>query len=169
MSNTLISKLNDFEFIINDDIYLSGSPLIVKEETYNNFWQISFDEKLLKKITVKDLNKFLETLLKKRSEQIAKMSNEFVATFYLWFDEQSAQLCFNLLSGEDIELPFACTVRLVDFADIVFNKCINEAQNPAMGWDQIEIIEPGDPSWDDEDHDPKKYILDVYVTTLRGK
>ncbi len=41
MSSTLISELIDFEFIINDEIYLSGSSLGIKEEIYNNFWQIS--------------------------------------------------------------------------------------------------------------------------------
>jgi hypothetical protein len=66
MSSTLISKLTDFEFIINDDIYLSGSSLGVKEETYNNFWQISFDKKISKKIDAKNLRSFLDALLTKR-------------------------------------------------------------------------------------------------------
>jgi len=170
MSSTLIRKFTDFEFIINDGIYLSGSSFGVKEEIYNNMWQISFDEKMLKTIIYKDLKTFFDALSTKRSEQVAQISSASVATLYLWFDVQSSQLCFNLLSGKNIELPFDCTVNVVASSDIILNKCINEAQNSAITWDQVEIIEPGDPSWDDdEDDDPKKYILDVYVTILPGK
>ncbi|MBP6869429.1 hypothetical protein KBC04_00885 [Candidatus Babeliales bacterium] len=171
MSSTLISKLIDFEFIINDNIYLSGSSLGFKEEIYNNFWQISFDEGLIQKINLKNLNNFLDTLLTKRSEQIGEISSTSVATFYLWFDEQSSQLCFNLLSGKNIELPFGCTLHVVDNPDFIFNKCIQGLRHPALSFDNIEIIERGDPRWDDEedDFDPKKYVLDIYVTTLGGK
>ena len=166
MSNTLVRNLTDFEFIINDGIYLSGSSYGVKEEVYNNFWQISFDEQFFSELSLKNFNNFLSILLKKRSEQIAEMSGVSVATFYLWFDEQSSQLCFNLLSGENIELPFGCTVKIVNSADIIFNKCINEFQSPAIKWDQIEFIKADDPRWND-DGDSKKFILDVWVTTLR--
>jgi hypothetical protein len=99
-------------------------------------------------------------------KQITEISATSVATFYLWFDQQSSQLCFNLLSSDNIELPFGCTVNIVESSDIILNKCINDIQNLNATWDQIEIIEPGDPRWNDDD-DPKKYILDVYVTTLR--
>jgi len=166
MSSVLISKLVDFEFIINDDIYLSGSSYEEKKEVYNNFWQISFDEKFISQLSLKQLNDFLSILLKKRSEQIVEMSDVSVATFYLWFDKQSSQLCFNLLSGENIELPFACTVKTADSHDIILNKCVNEAQYPAIKWDDIEFIEKGDPGWDDDDDDPKKFILDVWRITL---
>jgi len=167
MSSIVVSKLHDFQFIINDDIYLSGSSDGIDEEIYNNFWQISFNEKMILRISVKDLNNFLSALLKKRLEQIAKMSNISVATFYLWFDEQSSQLCFNILSGQDIELPFGCTIRIVNSADIILDQCVKKSQYPAIKIDQIKFIEPDDVDLnDDETH--KKYVLDVWVTTLRS-
>lgn len=168
MSSILISNLIDLEFIVNDDIYLCGSSSGVKEEIYNNFWQISFDENLSLKLSKNDLHYFLSLLLKKRKEQIAIISNTLVVTFYMWVDEQSNQLCFNLLSGQDITLPFGCTVHVVNSVDIIFNKFIHVLRNPALSWNNIEIIEQGDSRWDsdEEDIDPKKYVLEVYVTIL---
>lgn len=168
MSSILVSELNDLQFIINDDIYLSGSSDGINEEIYNNFWQISFNEKFISKISVIELNNFLSQLLKKRLEQITEISNISVATFYLWFDEQSSQLCFNLLSGQDIELPFGCTICIVDSADIILDQCVKSAQYPAIKIDQIKFLEPGDVGLnDDENH--KKYVLNVWVTTLHSK
>lgn len=166
MSSALVSKLNDFKFIINDHIYLSGSPDGINEEIYNNFWQISFNAKFISKISVMQLNNFLSQLLKKRLEQITEISNISVATFYLWFDEQSSQLCFNLLSGENIELPFGSRIYIVDSADIILDQCVNKVQYPAMKFDQIKFIEPGDIDWNNDNHE--KYVLDVWVTILQS-
>jgi hypothetical protein len=54
-------------------------------------------------------------------KQITEISATSVATFYLWFDQQSSQLCFNLLSSDNIELPFGCTVNIVESSDIILN------------------------------------------------
>lgn len=167
MSSALVSKLNDFKFIINDDIYLSGSHDGINEETYNNCWQISFTEEFILKISVRKLSNFLSQLLKKRLEQITKISSISAATFYLWFDEQSSQLCFNLLSGENIKLPFECTIYIVDSADIILDQCVNKVQYPAIKFDQIKFIEQDDIDWNNDDNH-EKYVLDVWVITLQS-
>jgi hypothetical protein len=172
MSSALITQIIDLTFIIDAEIYLSGSPCGIKEETYNNLWELSFDEKLISKLSKEDLHHFFLLLLEKRTEQIAALSNELIATLYLWFDEQSNQLCFNILSGKDIKLPFHCTIHTVNSIDIIFDQCLENLCHPALNWNNLEIIEPGDPCWndnDEEDFDPKKYILNVYVATLNNR
>ena len=55
MSSTLITQVTDLEFVIDAEIYLSGSPYGVKEETYNNLWEIAFDEKIISKLSPEKL------------------------------------------------------------------------------------------------------------------
>ena len=60
MSNTVIEKLEDLDFIIQDNIYLSGKPgADLDKEIFNNMWGFSFSEDCIEDITFSDLQNFL--------------------------------------------------------------------------------------------------------------
>lgn len=176
MSNTTIEKLEDLDFVIQDYIYLSGKKDVeVDKEIYNNFWQIMFSPDLIKDVTLFDLQDFVYKLFQKRTEQIKELGIESHVTFYMWFDDMIGQLCFNLLSGEAANLPFKCTLNVVDSPDFILKNFLEEEKKAVergghLLFEDMVILEPGDEGWDDEmwykNSDPKDYTLDVYVITI---
>lgn len=176
MSNTTIEKLEDLDFIIQDYIYLSGKrDAELDREIYNNFWQIMFSQDLIKRLTLFDLQDFIYKLVEKRTEQIKELGIESGVTFYMWFDN-IGQLCFNLLSGENANLPFRCTLNIVDSSDLILEKFLKEEKKAAekgghLLFEDMVILEPGDEGFDDdswyESTDSKLVVLDVYVTTIQ--
>ena len=168
MSNTTIEKLEDFDFIIQDYIYLSGKAGIeLDKEIYNNFWQIMFSQDLIKKLTLFDLQDFIDKLLQKRLEQIKKFDIESGVTFYMWFDPMLGQLCFNFISGKNVRPPFGCKLNIVKSSDFILKNFLEEEKKAVdkggrLLFEDMKIIEPGDESWGDDDDD-ESWIQDVYI------
>ncbi len=168
MSHYSIQKLSDFDFILDDEIMLFGNIHSVDEEIYHNMWIIDIEQKFGKNFMLKDLTKIIENLLQNRSEQIQKKYPGIKATFYLWYDPQSVQLKFNILSGQEIQLPFGCKINVFNnFLPILktFLDDIHSDSHP-LDWKNFTILNPGDPGWDDDDDETSNWIQDVYVTTL---
>lgn len=174
MSNTTIEKLEDLDFIIQDYIYLSGKKDVdIDKEIYNNFWEIMFSHDLTKTLTLFDLQEFIYKLFRKRTEQIKELGIDSPVTFYLWFNG-IGQLCFNLLSGENANLPFQCSLNIVDSSDFILKKFLEEEKKAAekgghLLFEDMVILEPGDEGWDDEswyEDNDLEYVQDVYVTTI---
>ena len=94
------------------------------------------------------------------------------ATLYFWFDEMALQLCFNILSGEDRELPFGCKVNFVDSPYPILNLFLKVARNNALHGNYLgitKIIEKDDLDFgknDDYEIDLDKIIIDVWKITL---
>jgi len=174
MSHTAIENWNELQELLEDPIFLSGNAFSVQEEIRNNMWAITFSEDFVKTIQVKDLEKFITQLLLNRSQQINNKFDAMPATFYLWFDEMAFQLRFNILSGNDITLPFGCTLNILNSPVPIFQKFLNEAQAEIhpLDFQNFTFLKPGDPGWDefddddDQEKDISKQIIDVYVTTL---
>lgn len=176
MSDTVIEKLEDLDFIIQDYIYLSGQKGVnINEETFNNMWAFSLSEDFAQSTKLIDLKKFLSDLLKRRKEQIKELNIESKITFYMWIDEMLTQLRFNFISGEVANLPFKCTLNIVDSPDFILQRFLKESKKTAekgggLLFEDMIILEPGDEGWDDEmwykNSDPKDYTLDVYVITI---
>jgi hypothetical protein len=106
-------------------------------------------------------------LLQNRSLQVQSKYPRARATFYLWYDPQSVQLKINILSGEKITLPFGCTINIQNSLLPILQTFLDDIhRNPhPLSWENMTILNPGDPGWDDED-DVIDWIQDVYVTTL---
>ncbi|MCX5923081.1 MAG: hypothetical protein NTU89_00790 [Candidatus Dependentiae bacterium] len=168
MSHAAIKNWDELQDLLEDPIFLSGNTFSTKEEISNNIWSITFDQDFVKTIQVKDLEKFISQLLSNRSEQINNKFNAIPATFYLWYDAQSVQLKFNILSGKNIKLPFGCKLNILNSPMPIFQKFLDEAQaeiNP-LDFQNFTFLNPGDPGFEEEEEDTIDWILDVYVTIL---
>lgn len=169
MNYITIKKRSDFQKLFEIDILITGNLKKQREELEHNTWHLSFDKKFVKKITIDDLQWFISTLMKIRIQQLKIQNNNTPVTFYVWFEEISLQLCFDFLSGKNIKLPFGRELNLLSSVDQVLNQFLTEAQskNNALSWENITILNPGDPGWDDDDdNDTLNWKQDVYVTTL---
>ena len=169
MSHTVIKKFSDLDFIIQDNIFLSGNTKSIQKETYENMWEITFDKQFIAQISIEDLNAFLKKLLQNRSEQMKTRFSHNYATFYFWFDEQALQLRFNILSGKNIKLPFECKLKIEQTVDPIFIHFLSEAQRIAIhgNLQDFIIIDRDDPRWDTfEDIDPTSWTQPVYVKKL---
>lgn len=172
MSNTLIEQLEDLDFVIQDYIYLSGRKGVdTEKEIYNNYWEIMFSQKLVKEMTLFDLQEFIYKLFSKREQQVKELGITSPITFYMWFN-QIGQLCFNLLSGENINLPFRCTLKYIDSADVVLKKFLEEEKKAAekgghLLFEDMVILKPGDEGFGEiEEEDPLSFTQEVYATTI---
>ncbi|MCX5922988.1 MAG: hypothetical protein NTU89_00295 [Candidatus Dependentiae bacterium] len=168
MNYTKINNLNNLEEILNQDILITGDLKQQKEEIYYNTYELSFDKDFIKTLSLKDLHNFILKLIKKRTDQVI-LTNNGPATFYLWHDEQYLTLCFDVLSGADIKLPFGFKLNFLETPLSILKKFHNAAYDDTnyLTWENLTILNPGDPGFDDDDeYDNSKYVLDVYVITL---
>ncbi len=176
MSYTTIESFKDFNFIIQDDIYLSGKKDVdLDKEVYNNCWKFSLGDNFIKECTIVDLEKFFKLLFKQRKKQIKTLNLQSDVTFYLWIDELARQLRFNFISGKNVRPPFGCTLHILKTPDPILKKFLNDEkkyheQGGHILFKDMKFFEPGDPGFDDIDEpDPKDWIQDVYVTTITWK
>lgn len=173
MSHAGIQKLSDLRFIIDQDIILFDNIKFIQDETYHNMWTIDFDNDFVKSITMQEINEFLIQLLNNRSLQVSKKYPNIKATFYVWYDAQATQLRFNILSGENIALPFRCKTNILTTPLPIIQDFLKDAQAEIhpLDFQNFKILNPGDPGWDEFDNDDKEedisnHIVNVFVITL---
>lgn len=175
MNNIAIEKIDDLDQLLNFDIYLTGKYKDQMTELAYNTWQISFDNMLIQQLKLADLKYFIAKLIKERSLQVERLGTTKHATFYMWVDQMSLQLCFDILSGKNIKLPFNCTVHVIKDYDIILKNFLKKAKKAAqrgchIPLEDITFLEPGDPGFGQEiTSEPKDWIQDVYVTTITWK
>ncbi|HEV2601208.1 MAG TPA: hypothetical protein VGT41_02835 [Candidatus Babeliales bacterium] len=164
-----IKKYDDLEEVFDANILITGSLARQKEEISENTWKVAFDDKFIQKLTIKDLEQFIERLVQTRIRQLERQMNHTPVTFYVWFDDMSLHLCFDFLSGKGIKLPFGCKLNLLSSIEPVLKSFLTEAQRAAIhghvNIDDLIFFSPGDPGLDDEE---PEWIQDVYVTTLQA-
>jgi len=169
MNYIQIKQLADFEELLNIDILITGDLTQQNREREYNTWCISFDQTFIKSIKLPDLDNLLDTLIQNRSQQVKNINNG-PATFYLWYDEQSFNLCFDILSGDNLKMPFDCITNIKDTPHDILIRLLHDTQADTnyLSWENLTILNPEDPEFDDDDdkYDNSKYILDVYVITL---
>ena len=168
MNYTTIEKHTDFQELFDIDILITGNPKKQRDELEHNTWCISFEQTFVKELALSDLQWFISTLVETRVQQLKKQHNHTPVTFYVWFEEVSLQLCFDFLSGKNIQLPFGRKLNLLSSVDPVLNQFLTEAQSEknALSWENFTILEPGDPGFGEDEDDAPDWIQDVYVTTL---
>jgi hypothetical protein len=163
MNQIVINKLSDLNEAENASIYVSENKSLVKAEIDHNEWALTFSENLIQKITLSDLRQFLSQLIQQRANQLAQSHITSPVTFYLWFDEQALHLCFNLISGDGMSLPFGCKLNILLSPIPILENFLSVASEIAREGQDITFINPGDEGWDeDDDDDNDNFILDVY-------
>ena len=172
MNPAHISSKEELQELINVDIKITGDLSKQQEEVYYNTWDMSFDRDFIKTLTIQDINDFVIELMKNRSQQVLDI-NKGPATFYLWYDEQSVCLCFDILSGTGITLPFRCKVNKISTPIPIIQAFLKDAQAEIhpLDFQNFKFFEPGDPGWDEfnkeeEEEDLSLKTIDVYVATL---
>jgi hypothetical protein len=171
MNYLTIEKLQDLDQLLMMDIYLTGKEKNQQDELRYNTWEISFSNKLIEQLTLDDLKKFIDVLIKRRSDQVKELDISEGATFYMWFDAMSFHLCFDILSGRNIKLPFGCKVHVVKSYEVILKKFFKEAKIAAeqdchIPFENIKFLEPGDEGFGIEEDHEIDWTQDVYVTTL---
>ena len=105
---------HSLEEIVVDPLFIGESLQDLDEETTNNTWSISISKELATEILVEDFIDFFQRVMSNRREQIRSSNNRDGMLFYIWFDWQSAQIKFNLLSDYDTALPFGCEIEITN-------------------------------------------------------
>ncbi|MFA5998700.1 MAG: hypothetical protein WC747_01625 [Candidatus Babeliales bacterium] len=175
MNYIKITKHSDFKELLEEDILITGKASRQKEELDYNTWGIMFDYDFVAKVTLQDLQNFFAELKHYKSMQLKKNKYKGPVTLYIWVEDMSLQLCFDILSGSNIKLPFRnCKLNILKSMDPILQNFLDAAQRAAVrectiGIEEIKFFEPGDPGFDDFDKmevDKTERICDVYVTTL---
>lgn len=103
---------HSLEEIVVDPLFIGESLQDLAEETTNNTWSISISKELATEILAEDFIFFIQRVMTNRREQIKGSNNRDEMLFYIWFEWQSAQIKFNLISDYDTALPFGCEIEI---------------------------------------------------------
>ena len=163
MNYITITNNDDFNEIINTKLLITGDVKKQKQEIATNAWSIALTPSMLKTITTNTLSIFLKNLL----ISINKQAEAQPITFYMWIDSMPTQLCFNVLSGYDIPLPFGCKLKLVN-QETLFNEFItSKYHNGVIPKEEITTIEKDDPDfYNDDDEFEKNFYLNVFILEI---
>jgi hypothetical protein len=105
---------NDLQEIITDIVYIAPKVEDIDEEIMNNSWSISVTQELCKELKEDDLRTFFDSVINNRREQVKNSKYNHGMIFYLWFEQQSGRLRFNLISDFHEKLPFGCELLEVN-------------------------------------------------------
>lgn len=110
---------DDLQEIVTDKIYIGSTIEEIDKEISNNCWSISITQEQCNELKEEDFTDFFEKVINNRKGQIkdSKYNNGMI--FYLWFEQQSGRLRFNLISDFHKRLPFKCELIEVNLNDIV--------------------------------------------------
>ncbi len=159
MNHLVIYQISDFKVIIDSPIFLTGRQHY-SNEINTNMWGISLDASIAKKITVKDISLFVDSLVYKLQQYMLNTNFSYPITFYLWFDEMANQLRFNIVSGHIKNLPFGCNVEIIDSYQPILEAFVTSKYHAGIPFNEVVIEDL------DFDEDEESYNLKVYVQYL---
>ena len=165
MNYSAITNMYDFEKIIESPIFIACDKELLDREISTNMWIISFDDRIIKEMSIDKLLKFTNNLLNKKKQQLSELNLSCDVIFYMWFDEMASQLRFNLISGLNKTLPFGCQLNIVDSPNTILAQFLQSQHNPEIGWDELEEITN---EADESSNTEKPFILDVFVRKLNN-
>jgi len=167
-----INELSDLEFIIEEPVYITGQPSLMKKEIYRNTWAITFKDELISNLKIQNLiERFLSALLNNRTSQLFSIDPKLEAIFYIWFDAQALHLCFNFISNCHASLPFRAKLNILESYEPILNNFITVSRRVMTEGRFFEIYEPDEFPYDDDEIDEieKKFVLDVYMQIIGPK
>ena len=113
---------NDLQEIVTDRIYIGSKVEEIDKEISNNLWSISVSQELCKELNEDDFRIFFDKVISNREVQIRNSENNHGMIFYLWFEQQSGSLRFNLISDFHEKLPFECELIEVNNIEDIINE-----------------------------------------------
>ncbi len=116
----------------------------------------AYTEDFAQIVMLDELVAFVRRLIKERCKQLAGL-NVDSALFYLWFDEQAAQLRFNIISDIHASLPFQCATRKIGDVTPILEQLLSSICSE----EEIVLLNA-----DDEHEDEEAFVLNVFTTIL---
>jgi len=164
-----VCDTNDFQRILESPIFIGCDKMSLDKETSTNMWAISIAPRMLKNISIDYLLEFIRILLANKVKQLSLSKISCPVIFYMWFDEMTAQLRFNIISNLDHKLPFGCHLNITDSTHLILKNFLQSQYNPEIPWTDLEEI-TNDPANDDDFDDTRKnnFVLDVFVKQLNS-
>jgi len=133
--------------IVVDPLFIGESLQDLAEEITNNTWSMSISKELATEIVVEDFIDFFQRVMTNRREQIRSSNNHDGLLFYIWFDWQSAQIKFNLISDYDTALPFGCEIEITNKLEPIIEEFLRFPYHDGFPFEEVrddnEQIEEG--------------------------
>ena len=137
----VIMNKNEFfqslEEIVVDPLFIGDSMQDLDEETANNTWSMSISKELATEIVVEDFIGFFQRVMTNRREQIRGSNNREGMLFYSWFDWQSAQIKFSLLSDFDTALPFGCEIEIIHKLEPIIEEFLSFPYHDGFPFEEV--------------------------------
>ncbi len=108
----------DLDKLITESIFVGNGIIDFESERRENMLTISISFEIAKECKVSDFLVFFKKLVENRKKQLEPYFNRRMI-FYVWFDEQAAQLRFNCISAEHKIPPFDAEIQLVALDEII--------------------------------------------------
>lgn len=157
-----IEFFQSLEDIVVDPLFIGDRMQDLEEEIANNTWSMSISEKLANEIVVEDFIDLFHRVIMNRREQIRGSNNRAGMLFYIWFDWQSAQLKFNLISDYDIGLPFGCEIEITDKLELIIKEFLSFPYHDGFPFEEVEDDDDDEQMEEDLIGEPLKlYLLKI--------
>ncbi|SER97540.1 hypothetical protein [Psychrobacillus sp. OK032] len=128
---------HSLEEIVVGPLFIGESLQDLAEETTNNTWSISISKELATEILLEDFIDFFQRVMTNRREQISSSNNRDGMLFYIWFDWQSAQIKFNLISDYDTALPFGCEIEITNKLEPIIEEFLRFPYHDGFPFEEV--------------------------------
>lgn len=118
MNSAKTEYFRDLDKLITEPIFVGNGIVDFESERRENMLTISISFEIAKECKVSDFLVFFERLIENRKKQLELYFDRRMI-FYVWFDEQAAQLRFNCISIEHKIPPFDVEIKLVELDEII--------------------------------------------------
>lgn len=160
MNSIVLKQLSDLETIAHAPIFLQNCDMH-REGVYENMYSLSCTPEFAQKITAEIMLDFVSELLQEKEAQAKRM--RYSATLYLWFDEQTTELRFNIIPGHRSQLPFGCKLKFEDSAEVIIAQFVTHRKDRTIPFEEIDFL--NEDCHEDND-DACSYELPVFVQYL---
>ncbi|WP_205758519.1 hypothetical protein [Lysinibacillus sp. SGAir0095] len=157
-----VEFLQSLEEVVVAPLFIGNSVDDLDKEIENNTWSISISGELATKLIVKDFINFFEKVISNRSEQLRDSKIGHDMFLYVWFDWQSAQIKFNLISDYNHGLPFSSDIEIIDELKLIIAEFLRFPYHDGI---EIEVITDVD---EEIEEDIRKELLKVFLYKING-
>jgi len=153
-----IESLNE---IVNDKIYITTEVNNIEEEISINGWGISVNQEMSSQLIIEDIQNVLNKIKENRRRQVESSNLNIGMVFYLWFDEQSSQLKFNLINKNHNQFPFKCQINIVDDSTLIIDSWLRFNYHNGIPIDELSE-ETRNLPFKEKNKEDEFYVLDLY-------
>lgn len=159
--------IESLDEIVNDQIFITNQTNLLDEEISKNCWSISAEQVIIDQLSVKDLAEVIKLIKDNRTKQLSECELEIELIFYMWFDEQAAQLRFNLINSNHQELPFGAKVNFVNSEDAIIDEFLSDENHNGIPFSELEEIKKYETGEYLDKQILEPFVLNVYKERIR--